>query len=38
MSRSIGPIHHQLYNKINILEDIEKDIVKTIVSNLQNAQ
>ncbi len=30
MSRFLGPIHHWLYNKINILEDIEKEILVTL--------
>lgn len=31
MSRFLGPIHHWLYNKINLLEDIEQGILTNIV-------
>lgn len=31
MSRFLGPIHHWLYNKINLLEDIEKGIIEALV-------
>lgn len=30
MSRFLGPIHHWLYEKINLLEDIEKGILKNV--------
>jgi len=31
MSRFLGPIHHWLYNKINLLEDIEQGILTNVV-------
>jgi len=31
MSRFLGPIHYWLYNKINVLEDIEKNILVNLV-------
>lgn len=38
MSRFLGPIHYWLYNKINLLEDIEKGILAGIVdANEQDA-
>lgn len=30
MSRFLGPIHHWLYNKINLLEEIEKEVIRTL--------
>jgi len=35
MSRFLGPIHHWLYNKINLLEDIEKAILRNVANEAQ---
>ncbi len=37
MSRFLGPIHHWLYNKINLLEEIEKEVIQTLDSENANS-
>ena len=37
MSRFLGPIHHWLFNKIVLFEELEKEIIKNVNSELNTA-